>query len=102
MTVDKLTDDIVQPRLTKKLLTLNRAIDFTKKIQDSMSSNAALQGNINNSYTPREDLIRVLTVGPQVTRCKKCTRIIESGDYCQDCAKELIKQHYSQMKHGGK
>lgn len=45
-------------------------------------------------FQPREDIIATLSIAPFTRRCKRCSRIIELGDYCKDCAKELASSRY--------
>ena len=49
--------------------------------------------NDGSDYKPRMDLIQSLAL-PLERRCKVCGKVIGSGEYCEECAKQMARKGY--------
>lgn len=64
-----------------------------KRTADALQRVAQQQQKLENKFRPRMDLIQLLTA-PFEKRCKMCGTPITAGEYCDDCAKEMVKKNY--------
>lgn len=101
MKVSDIAEIVLPPKFSNKtpdIDELKKSVKFADMLSDMMNKQSdnmnATQEN-QTIYQPREDIIAALSIAPFTRRCKKCSRIIESGDYCQDCAKELAAKAYT-------
>lgn len=101
MKVSETTEIVLPPKFSDKTLSideLKKSVKFADMLSDMInkqSDNASIAQENQTAYQPREDIIAALNMTPFTRRCKKCSRIIESGDYCPDCAKELASSKYT-------
>lgn len=101
MKISEIAEIVLPPKFSSKTPNINelkKSAKFADMLSDVINKQS---GNVNAVqenqllYQPREDIIATLSMTPFTRRCKKCSRIIESGDYCQDCAKELALSKYT-------
>lgn len=95
MTISEIAEVVLPPKFSNRTSNINE-LKKSVKFADMLSDIINKQPEENKAvYQPREDIIAALNITPFTKRCRRCSRIIESGDYCQDCAKELTSSKYT-------
>lgn len=101
MKISEIAKIILPPKFSDKtpnIDELKKSVKFADMLSDILNKqpdNISVTQESQAVYQPREDIVASLNITPFTRRCKKCSRIIESGDYCQDCAKELAAKAYT-------
>ena len=101
MTISKIAEVTLPPKFSNKTSSideLKKSAKFANMLSDMVNKQSDNTSTVQEDkavFQPREDIIAALNIMPFTKRCKRCSRIIESGDYCQDCAKELASNKYT-------